>query len=132
MLITGTPRKGYFMGKFVIKQSASGYRFQLKAGNGEIIGVSETYSSKNSCENGIESVKTNAPIAALEDQTAQEHATNPKFELYTDKAGAYRFRLRARNGENILASEGYAQKASCLNGIDSVRKNAPGSPVEEE
>lgn len=120
------------MGKFVIKQAASGYRFQLKAGNGEIIGVSETYSSKNACENGIESVRANAPVAALEDQTVQEQEKNPKFELYLDKAKEYRFRLRARNGENILASEGYAQKASCLNGIESVRKNAPGSPVEEE
>ena len=120
------------MGKFVIKQSASGYRFVLKAGNGEIIGVSETYSTKGACENGIESVRANAPAATLEDQTAQGQEKNPKFELYLDKAKEYRFRLRARNGENILASEGYAQKASCLNGIDSVRKNAPVSPVEEE
>lgn len=48
-----------------------------------------------------------------------------KFEIYTDKAGEFRFRLKAGNGENILASEGYKQKASAENGIDSVRKNAP-------
>ncbi|NIZ13240.1 YegP family protein [Phaeobacter sp. HF9A] len=48
-----------------------------------------------------------------------------KFELYTDKAGEYRFRLKAGNGENILASEGYKQKASAENGIESVKKNAP-------
>ena len=47
-----------------------------------------------------------------------------KFELYTDKAGEFRFRLKAGNGENILASEGYKQKASCENGIASVQKNA--------
>ena len=47
-----------------------------------------------------------------------------KFELYTDKAGEYRFRLKAGNGEIILASEGYKQKASALNGIDSVKKNS--------
>ena len=47
-----------------------------------------------------------------------------KFELYEDKAGEYRFRLKAGNGEIILASEGYKQKASALNGIESVRKNA--------
>jgi uncharacterized protein YegP (UPF0339 family) len=46
------------------------------------------------------------------------------FELYTDKAGEYRFRLNAANGQTILASEGYAQKASALNGIESVKKNA--------
>lgn len=46
-----------------------------------------------------------------------------KFEIYTDNAGEFRFRLKAANGENILASEGYKQKASCENGIESVRKN---------
>lgn len=47
-----------------------------------------------------------------------------KFELYTDKAGEYRFRLKAGNGQIILASEGYKTKASALNGIESVRKNS--------
>ena len=47
-----------------------------------------------------------------------------KFELYTDKAGETRFRLKASNGQVILASEGYKQKASALNGIESVRKNS--------
>lgn len=50
---------------------------------------------------------------------------NPKFELYTDKGGEYRFRLRARNGQVILASEGYSSKSGCTNGIESVKKNAP-------
>ncbi len=47
-----------------------------------------------------------------------------KFEVYKDKAGEYRFRLKAANGQNILASEGYSQKASCMNGIESVQKNS--------
>ncbi|MBO6212591.1 hypothetical protein SAMN05421738_10415 [Algoriella xinjiangensis] len=46
------------------------------------------------------------------------------FEIYQDKAGEFRFRLKAKNGQNILASEGYKQKASCENGIESVRKNS--------
>lgn len=50
---------------------------------------------------------------------------NPKFELYTDKGGQYRFRLRARNGQVILSSEGYSSKSGCKNGIESVKKNAP-------
>lgn len=54
-----------------------------------------------------------------------------KFELYTDKAGKYRFRLKAGNGEIIAASEAYNSKASALNGIESIRKNAPESPVVE-
>ena len=48
-----------------------------------------------------------------------------KFEIYKDKGGEFRFRLKAGNGEIILASEGYKQKASCTNGINSVKKNAP-------
>ena len=47
-----------------------------------------------------------------------------KFELYKDKAGEYRFRLKAGNGENILASEGYKDKGGAENGIASVKKNA--------
>lgn len=120
------------MGKFVIRTTAAGLMFSLKAGNGETIGVSEVYNSKAACLNGIESVRTNAAAAALEDQTAGQEAKNPKFEIYTDKKGEFRFRLKARNGENILASEGYAAKASCLNGVDSVRRNAPDAAVEEE
>lgn len=48
-----------------------------------------------------------------------------KFEIYKDKAGEYRFRLKASNGQIILASEGYKAKSSCTNGIESVKKNAP-------
>lgn len=47
-----------------------------------------------------------------------------KFECYKDKAGEFRFRLKAGNGETILSSEGYKSKASCKNGIESVRKNS--------
>lgn len=47
-----------------------------------------------------------------------------KFEIYIDKAGEYRFRLKAANGQNILASEGYKQRASAINGIQSVQTNA--------
>ncbi len=119
------------MGKFAILESASGFRFHLKAGNGETIATSETYSSEASCKKGIESVRNNAAAANLEDQTVAGFATatNPKFEVYTDKAGEFRFRLKARNGEIIAVSEGYKAKASCLNGIESVRKNAPEAEV---
>lgn len=47
-----------------------------------------------------------------------------KFEIYKDKGGEFRFRLKAANGQNILASEGYKAKPSCTNGIESVRKNS--------
>ncbi len=119
------------MGKFVIKTTKSGFTFALKAGNGETIAVSEVYSSESACKNGIESVKKNAPIAGLEDQTVEgEKSVNPKFELYADKAGEFRFRLKARNGETIAASEGYASKSGCKNGIESVKKTAPDAVIE--
>ena len=107
------------------------YRFRLKAKNGSIIVKSQGYSSKSNCVAGIESVRKNAEIAKLENRTEEDFVavTNPKFEMYQDKAGEYRFRLRARNGEVIAASEGYVAKASCLNGIDSVRKNAIDAEV---
>ncbi|MFK3676579.1 YegP family protein [Microbacterium sp. NPDC090218] len=54
-----------------------------------------------------------------------------KFELYTDKAGEYRFRLKAGNGEVIAISEGYSSKSAALNGIDSVKRNAPDAEVIE-
>ena len=122
------------MGKFVVKTVKTGIKFNLKAGNGEIIATSEVYTSRSACMNGIESVRKNAAAAKLEDQTAEgfEPVTNPKFEVYTDKAGEFRFRLKARNGEIIAVSEGYKAKASCLNGIESVRKNAPEAEIVEE
>lgn len=122
------------MGKFVIKQTKTGYTFSLKAGNGEVIAIGgEVYSSLESCKNGTASVAKNAPIANLEDQTVEgfEEQKHPKFEIYKDKAGEFRFRLKARNGEIIAASEGYVKKDSCKNGIESVRKNAPDAPVIE-
>jgi len=54
-----------------------------------------------------------------------------KFELYQDKGGDYRFRLKAGNGEIIATSQGYASKSSALNGIDSVRRNAGDAEVVE-
>ena len=122
------------MGKFMIKETNSGFMFNLVAGNGQVIATSQVYSSLASCKDGIESVKTNAPIANIEDQTKEgfEEQTNPKFEIYTDKAGEFRFRLTAKNGQNIAASEGYSQMAGCMNGIESVKTNAPDASVEEE
>ena len=119
------------MGKFEVKQVKTGYKFNLKAGNGEIIAVSEVYSTESACLNGIESVRKNAAVAPVEDQTAEGYETlkHPKFEMYLDKAGEYRFRLKAKNGEIIATGESYKAKAGCLNGIDSIKRNAVDSPV---
>ena len=117
-------------GKFVITTAKNGeFTFNLKASNGEVIlTASETYTSQSACENGIASVKKNA-LSHIEDQTKDEKQTNPKYELYKDKGGEFRFRLKAANGENIGKSEGYKAKASAKKGIASIGKNAPDAPV---
>ena len=118
------------MGKFILKQTKTGFRFDLKAVNGEIIASGEVYAEERGCRNGIESVRK-CCTAAIEDQTVKgfQKIRNPKYEIYKDAAGQFRFRLKARNGEIIAVSEGYKAKASCQNGIASVRKNAPDAPV---
>ena len=122
------------MGKFVIRTVNTGIKFDLKATNGQIIATSEVYTTEAACRNGIESVMKNAPAANVEDQTVEnfEVLKHPKFEMYQDKAGEYRFRLKATNGQIIAVSEGYAAKASCINGIESVQKNAPDAEIIEE
>ena len=55
-----------------------------------------------------------------------------KFEVYKGKGGEFRFRLKASNGQNILASEGYSKKASCMNGIESVKKNSQNADLFEK
>ena len=123
------------MGKFVITTTKNGeFTFNLKATNGQVIlTASESYSSEDGVKGGIESVQKNA-LAHVEDQTVEnfETLTHPKYEVYQDKAGEYRFRLKAKNGQNIGKSEGYKTKASCRNGIESVGKNAPEAEVITE
>ena len=121
------------MGKFVIRETKTGIKFDLKAGNGEVIATSEVYASEAACRNGVASVQKNAPVAAVENQTVEGYAVekHPKFEMYVDKAGEFRFRLKATNGQVIAVSEGYKAMASCLNGIESVKKNAVDAPVEK-
>ena len=122
------------MSKFVIRTVASGIKFDLVHTNGQVIATSEVYNAKKSCLSGIASVQRSAAVANVEDQTAEGFvkAKCPKFEMYTDKAGEFRFRLKAVNGQIIATSEGYKAKASCLNGIESVKKNAPEAEIVEE
>ncbi|NLB41014.1 MAG: YegP family protein [Clostridiales bacterium] len=121
-------------GKFVIKKTATGTKFDLKATNGQVIATSEVYKSEDACKKGIESVRTNAADAGVEDQTVENFETlkHPKFEVYEGKSGDYRFRLKARNGQIIATSESYKTKVSCDNGVQSVKKNAPDAAVVVE
>ena len=123
------------MGKFVISETKNGgLKFSLKASNGQVIAASQVYKSEASCRKGIASVVKNAAVAKVEDQTVEDYEVlkNPKFEVYTDKAGEFRFRLKATNGQIIATGEGYKKLASCINGIESIRKNTVDAPIVKE
>ena len=107
------------MGKFVIRTTATGIKFDLKAGNGQVILTSEVYTTKAACQNGIESVKKNAPDAA-------------RYERQDSTNGKPTFNLKATNGQVIGTSELYESVAARENGIESVKKNAPDAEVVEE
>ncbi len=112
---------------FIIKTAKDGQTyFTLTAGNGEPIGKSEMYKTKASAENGIASVQKNAPNAEADGEK------NPKFATKEGKDGQTYFNLTATNGEIILSSEGYTSKSGALNGIESVKKNAPIAEIDDQ
>ena len=115
--------------KFQIFEGRDGqFYFRLRAANGEIIAQSEGYTSKEGAENGIASVKENAPIAPVEDLTDDTGTPapqrKPRYVLFKGEDGEYYFNLQAPNYEIILQSEGYTSKDGAENGIASVRKNS--------
>ena len=123
------------IGKFVIKRANNGsYMFNLIAANSLVVATSQMYTTLDACKTGINSVATNAPISKVEDQTVEGYTAlpYPKFEMYTDKASEYRFRLIAKNGLTILSSQGYSLKESCINGINSVKHNAKTQTIVNE
>jgi uncharacterized protein YegP (UPF0339 family) len=107
------------MSKFIISKSANGdFRFKLNAGNGETILSSEAYTTRAACDNGIESVKTNAP-------------NDGRYAKETAKDGRAYFNLKAGNGQIIGTSQMYSSTAARDGGIESVKKNAPDAEVVE-
>lgn len=107
-------------GKFELYTDKAGeFRFRLKAGNGEIILASEGYKQKASAENGIESVRKNAP----EDE---------RYERKETSSGKPMFNLKATNGQVIGTSESYSSESARDNGIESVKKNAPDAALDDQ
>ncbi|MCE7956542.1 DUF1508 domain-containing protein [Acidobacteria bacterium ACD] len=105
--------------KFQLKKTRNGeFAFNLKAGNGEVILTSETYSAKPSAKNGIASVQRNAP-------------DDSRYEPKMAKNGKAYFVLKALNGQVIGKSEMYETPKAMEAGIASVKKNAPGAKVED-
>ncbi|MGJ1203378.1 YegP family protein [Sphingobacterium lactis] len=107
------------MGKFVISLRKNGeFQFNLKASNGQVILSSEGYTTKAACENGIASVKKNAPDVK-------------RFDKLTAKNGKFYFNLKAGNGQIIGTSEMYESEAGRTNGMKSVQENAPEANVDD-
>jgi uncharacterized protein YegP (UPF0339 family) len=105
------------LGKFEISKAKNGkFYFTLKASNGQVILTSQRYSSKTSCKNGIESVRTNSQL-------------DERFEQLTGKGGSPYFVLHAGNRQVIGTSQQYKSTKTMENGIASVKKNAPEAPV---
>jgi uncharacterized protein YegP (UPF0339 family) len=104
-------------GKFELRKSSNGqYHFNLKAANGEPLLSSEMYQSKSGAENGIKSVKENAPF-------------DSRYERKTSASNQPYFVLKAANGEVIGTSEMYSSTAARDKGIESVKLNAPTAQV---
>lgn len=103
---------------FELKKSGDKYHFVLKAGNGQVVLSSQMYASKASAMNGIESVKKNC-------------GDDKCFEKKTAKNGKFHFNLKSTNGQIVGSSQMYAAESGMNNGIESVRKNAPGAEVKE-
>ena len=120
------------VGTYRVCRISSGYKFDLISSNGEFLATSEVYSKMESCINGIKAVQRNAS-ASIEDQTKQNYQPikNPKYEIYCDKSGEFRFRLNSMNGQTIMVSAGYKSKEDCLTVIEKVKKSANSNDVEK-
>ena len=106
-------------GKYQIRKSTNGqFYFNLKAANGQVILTSELYKAKSSAQDGIASVRVNAPI-------------DDRYEQRNPSPGRHNFILKARNGETLGRSEDYTTASSMESGIESVKKNAPEAEIED-
>jgi len=99
--------------------------------NSEIMVWSESYKGKASAKNCIESLKKNAPDAAVADLTKDEAAKGYRFEIAGTKDGQFMVRFVATNGEPMVISESYKSKSSAKNCIASCKKNMPAAVAED-
>lgn len=107
--------------QFDVKQATNGdWYFNLRAGNNEVIGTSELYASKANAERGARSVRA---LVRLSRATTQPAPRRESFELFKGEDGKSYFRLRAANGEIMLASQAYTAAANARGGIASVLSN---------
>lgn len=118
------------MGKFTVQRIKAGFKFNLKAGNGQIIASSGVYYNVEDCLAAIERVKQCA-FAPVEDQTLSSATPLPfpKFEVQHTGRGGISFFLRDGEGVILAHGKGYTAKRSCFAGIRSLGENAPDAPV---
>ena len=100
--------------------------------NGEKIFWSENYKQKASAKSAIDSLKKNAPGAATADLSKDETGSGYRFEIVKSKDEQFFVRFVASNGETMVRTETYKQKASAVNAIESLKKNGPGADVADE
>ena len=122
-------------GKFDVRRGKDGrFFFSLYASNHMPIAFSQMYSTSSAAMNGINSVISNSPKAPTEDTTLKSPTSLPfpKWEIYIDRAGEYRFRLYATNGQCVCHSyHGYSTKSGCKGGIDSIKRFAQEAKVNK-
>ncbi len=121
-------------GKFVITKTPKGfYRFSLLAANHEKVLTSQNYASLSNCKAGIEAIKRNA-LSHIEDKTLKKKQEKkyPKYEIYFDNAGFYRYRMLAANGQNLaIVEDGYPTKQGCLSGIEAISRAAVEAEIND-
>ena len=100
--------------------------------NSEIMVWSESYKSKSSAQNCIDSMKKNAPGAAIVDLTKNEEGSGYRFEIVGSKDGQFFNRFVASNGETMVRSETYTDKRNAIGCAKSVAKNGPDAAVVDE
>ena len=122
-------------GKWDIRRAKDGrFFFCLYASNHTVIAYSQIYSSTTAVSTGINSVIANAPKSDIEDTTLKKSVSLPcpKWEIYLDKAGEYRFRLYAPNGLCVChSSHGYSTKSGCKGGIESIKRFCTDAKVDK-
>ncbi len=124
-----------YTGRFEINKSKDGKKFffNLYASNKVGIATSQMYSTAQNALNGVKSVIANAAKAPIEDQSLKKYEVLPfpKWEIYIDNGGKYRFRLSASNGNCVCHSQGYTTKTACKNGIDSIIRSSRNAEIDK-
>ena len=119
------------MAKFIVKQTATGFKFDFRTEAG-VIATSEVYTSEAACKKGVDSVK-NSAAGEIENQTVEGFETkkHPKYEVYEDKAGGFRYRLKARNGEIVaICPSAWKTVDEVIAAVEEVRAGAADAKVE--